>query len=105
MFLKYKNPDIITVLEGFNKGKELLYYILPHKYRPDFYSSFLSEVDVNHIAFLKKNHLIKNRIVYGVHKNNLQEVLNFGLQNIIVDFDSTMVDADNINKQLKSYSQ
>ena len=105
LYVKIRNHNIRTVLEGFNKNRELLYYIFPHKYKPDFYSSFLSEVDSGHIAFLKKNDLIKRKIVYGVNKSNLNEAIHYGLQNIIIDYDSTMIDADNIVMQLKEYNR
>ncbi len=95
-YLKYKNPKIRTVLEGYNKGKELLYYLIPHKYRPDFYSSYFSEVDNNHIAFLKKNNLMRNKIVYGIDKFNFDTLINTGIKNIIIDFDSSMIN----NKQI-----
>ncbi len=99
-YLKFKNPEVRTVLEGFNKGKEWIYYLLPNKYRPDFYSSFLENIDSNHIDFLKKNGLLNNKIVYGVDKTNIERVKAYGLKNIILDFDSTMIRGQNEIKSL-----
>lgn len=99
-YLKYKNPKIRTVLEGYNKGKELLYYIIPHKYLPDFYSSYFDEVDGDHVIFLKKHNLLQNKIVYGINKQNLDSLLKTEVRNIIIDFDSSMIDNAHINNNL-----
>jgi glycerophosphoryl diester phosphodiesterase len=88
VYLKIKNPEIKVSLEGFNKGKELLYYVIPKNFKPDFYSSFIHEVDENHMLFLKKNNLLNNRIVYGVNNKNISKVLKLGLHNIIFDYES-----------------
>ena len=101
-YLKYKNPQIITVLEGYNKGKEYLYYIIPHKYRPDYYSSFLSETNEKHIKFLKNNNLLSRKIVYGVEKFNLDKAIKSGFKNIILDFDSSMINCKNIKERIEN---
>ena len=88
VYLKIKNPNTKVALEGFNKGKEWLYYILPKNFKPDFYSSFISQVDENHMLFLKKNNLLNNRIVYGVDNTTISDVVNLGLRNIIFDYES-----------------
>ena len=90
VYLKLKVPNIRVALEGFNKGKEWIYYIIPTNYKPDYYSSFLSEVDENHIKFLKKHKIINNKITYGVDVNNINIVLDFGIQNIILDYDTSI---------------
>lgn len=87
-YLKKMNPKILTVFEGFNKGKEWLYYIIPKDIKPNYYSSFLSEVDTNHILFLKQNNLLNKKIVYGVDEKNIVDAYTVGIQNIIVDFNS-----------------
>ncbi|MCB0804085.1 MAG: hypothetical protein KDB74_13385, partial [Flavobacteriales bacterium] len=38
-YIKLKNPNIKTVLEGFKKGKEWIYYFIPKNFKPDFYAS------------------------------------------------------------------
>lgn len=88
VYLKNKRPATKVCLEGFNKGKEGLYYVLPKNFKPDFYSSFISQVDENHMLFLKKNDLLNNRIVYGVNNKNISKVLELGLHNIIFDYES-----------------
>lgn len=100
LFLKYiqfKIPELKTALEGFNKGKEWLYYIIPKNMKPHYYSSFIDQVDINHIEFLNKNNLLKNKITYGVDSTNINEVYEFGIKNIIVDYYSSML----LPKQLK----
>ncbi len=101
-YLKYKNPDIRTDLEGFNKGKEFLHYLIPQKYQTDFYSSFFDEVDSNHVAFLRKNKLLQNKIVYGIEKSNFEAVINSGIKNVIIDFDSSMIDYKHITQKLNN---
>ncbi|WP_338760773.1 glycerophosphodiester phosphodiesterase [Bernardetia sp. ABR2-2B] len=88
IYLETKNPKLITGLEGFNKGKEWLYYLLPKNFKPDFYSSFIRHVDKSHMLFLKNNDLLNNRIVYGVNNENMSDVLELGLHNVIFDYDS-----------------
>lgn len=89
-YLKFKEPKIKTVLEGFNAGKEWLYYIIPRNFKPDFYSSFLANVDEQHMQFLRKNNLLNNRIVYGVNHDNIAKVYELGIRNIIIDYDSLL---------------
>lgn len=91
-YIKYKNKNILTALEGFNSGKEWFYKFIPKNFKPDYYSSFISEVDESHISFLKANNILKNKIVYGVDSSNFELVHKFGLQNIIIDFDSSLSD-------------
>lgn len=90
IYLKMKDSSIRVCLEGFNKGKEWLYFIIPKKYKPDYYSSFLFQVDQKHIEFLRKHSLINNRIVYGVDSNNIKSVFELGIKNIILDYDDSM---------------
>ena len=89
IYLKTKNPEIDVVLEGFNKGKEWIYYLIPKNFKPDYYSSFLSEVDAQHIHFLKDKNLLKRKIVYGINNENLKIANDLGIQNVIIDFDSS----------------
>ncbi len=99
-YLKSKNPTIKIALEGFNKGKEWLHYGIPKSFKPDFYASFLSKIDKNHMLFLKKNNLIKNKIVYGVTHKNISKVLDFGIQNIIIDYDASLGNIQEIEEDL-----
>lgn len=99
-YLKVKNPEVRVVLEGFNKGKEWLYYIIPKKFKPDFYSSFINQVDENHMKFLSRNHLLNKKIVYGVNPDNISKVYALGLTNIIFDYDSDSCDLKNIKCRL-----
>ena len=99
-YLKIKNPEIKVALEGFSKGKEWLYYIIPKRFKPDFYSSFIDEVDENHMLFLSNNNLLDKKIVYGVNHENISKAYNLGLSNIIFDYDSVS-NLENIKRLLK----
>lgn len=99
-YLKIKKPTVRVVLEGFNKGKEWLYYIIPKRFKPDFYSSFINQVDENHMKFLKKNNLLNKTIVYGVKPENISKAYDFGLTNIIYDYDSDSGNLEQIKECL-----
>ena len=99
-YLKIKNPEIKVVLEGFNKGKEWLYFFIPKRIKPDFYSSFIDEVDENHMLFLKKNNLLDKKIVYGINHENISKAYDLGLSNIIFDYDSLSSNIENIKRIL-----
>ena len=101
IYLKLKSPKTKVVLEGFNKGKEWLYYLLPKKFKPDYYSSFLDQVDEDHIDFLVKNDLMDRKIVYSVELGNISQAYKLGLSNIIFDFDSATCDLKEIRRLLK----
>ena len=99
-YLKMKNPQITVALEGFNKGKEWLYYIIPKKFKADYYSSFLHEVDEDHMLFLHNNDLLNRKIVYGISHENISEVYRLGIYNIIYDYDSATSNLENIKSLL-----
>lgn len=84
-YLKWKAPEIQTVLEGFNTGKEWTYFVIPKKWKPDFYASFLDQVDEKHITWLKKHNLLNRKIVFGVTEYNLQVAKKFGIEKVIID--------------------
>ena len=85
-YLKLKMPKVKTVLEGFNKGKEWTYYIIPNYFKPNYFASFYSEIDDNHIKFLNDKKLINRKIVYGIDNNNYEKALNKGLIHLILDY-------------------
>ncbi len=89
-YIKYKTPQVKTVLEGFNKGKEWTYYLIPSSLKPDYFASFLSEVDDKHINFLNEYNLMDRKIVYGINKSNFQQAVDMGLRHMIIDFDSSL---------------
>ena len=67
-YLKYKTSKIKIVLEGFNKGKEWIYHLIPQRFEPNYWASFFQQIDNNHIMFLKKNQLMHKKIVYVLIK-------------------------------------
>jgi len=64
-YLKWKNPTIKTVWEGFDAGKEWTYHLIPKKYKPNYLASFRDQVTESHLAWLQDNDLLKAKIVYG----------------------------------------
>ena len=91
-YLKFKNPNVQTVLEGFNKGKEWTYYLIPERYKPNYWASFYSEVDESHIDFLEKEKLLYRKIIYGIDKSNFLKAQHLGLKHLIVDYHPTFED-------------
>ena len=85
LYIEYNYPAINTALEGFNAGNEWTWYLIPKKLKPDFLSGFARGIDSKHIEWLVKNDLLANRIVYGVDSTNYQAMLDFGINNMIID--------------------
>ncbi|MCK9162823.1 MAG: glycerophosphodiester phosphodiesterase family protein [Bacteroidales bacterium] len=86
---KLKYSSIANALEGFNSGHEKWIRFIPHKLRPDFYSSFIYETDKKQVSKLKEKGLLNRKIVYGVDKNNIdQAISDFELKYLIIDIDS-----------------
>ncbi len=100
-YIKAKNSNIKVALEGFDKDEEWKYYFIPKKFKPDYYSSFLFQVDEKHMMFLKKHNLIKNKITYGVEAKNIQTVFDLGIKNIILDYDSSFGIIDSLELKLE----
>jgi glycerophosphoryl diester phosphodiesterase len=88
--LKWKEPKIKVALEGFNAGKGWLYYIIPARIKPDYYSGFLHKTNARQTRFLNRNHLMPYRIVYGVDSTNLNQVYTLSIQHIIIDYKNSM---------------
>jgi glycerophosphoryl diester phosphodiesterase len=99
-YMKYKKPEVQTALEGFNKGKEWIYYIIPKKFKPDYYASFIDKIDISHMQFIMKNNLLKKRIAYGVNSKNIVTAYELGLRHIILDYDSTSMHIQTIKDSL-----
>jgi glycerophosphoryl diester phosphodiesterase len=85
-YIEYHYPVINTALEGFNPGKEWMYFFMPKNLKPDFLSGFASKVNDKHIEWLKKKDLMGGRIVYGVDSTNYQALVDLGLKNMIIDY-------------------
>ena len=78
-----------TCYDQKNKFKdEWTYYIIPNYFKPNYFASFYSEIDDNHIKFLNDKKLIDRKIVYGIDKNNYEKALNKGLIHLILDYES-----------------
>lgn len=91
-YLRKKNHNLMTCLEGFKKRKEFLYYIIPSNLKPDYYSSFLSETDSIHVAFFKNKDILNRKIIYGITSSNIHKVKDLGIGNYILDYDDTQID-------------
>jgi glycerophosphoryl diester phosphodiesterase len=88
--IEFDYPEINTCLEGFNAGKEWIYYFIPSDFKPDYYASFIHNVDKAHIDWMKQKDLLNYKIVYGVDTSNYIEAKKLGLKNILIDYDSTV---------------
>ena len=88
-YLKFKNPSIKTVLEGFKNGKEWYYYLIPIRFRPDYLASNYEDNNEYHISFLKRHNLINNKILYGINNEEIPSAIKKGFKCFIVDYDST----------------
>ncbi len=100
-YLKFKNPNLNTILEGYNAGKEFIHYLIPKNFKPDFYASFLSGVNEEHMDFLREHDLLNRRIVYGIDEKNLEQVKGYGLKHIVLDYKSSMGSLEEIENSLK----
>ncbi len=85
-YMKLKAPKIRTVLEGFGSGKEWIYYIIPKRIKPDYFSGFFSNIDRQFVSFLKKNNLLNRYISYDVKKSDIKKSLEYGLFNCIITY-------------------
>ena len=87
-YLKLKNERIITALEGFGAGKEFYHFIIPNRLMPDYFSSFLRDIDVDFVNFLERKQLVDRYIAYGVNRNNIVRADTMGIRNVVMDYDS-----------------
>jgi glycerophosphoryl diester phosphodiesterase len=85
-YIKLKNQNIKTVLEGFGSGKEWIYYIMPKRIKPDYFSGFFSNVDNQFISFLRENNLLNRFIPYDVKESDIKKSLEYGLINCIITY-------------------
>lgn len=95
-YLKLKDEKIITVQEGFDESKEWAYFVTPNEFKADFYSSSVHDISESHIDFLEEYHLIENRIVFDVDKENLEEAVEMNLKHLILDNGSNGLHFDSI---------
>ena len=78
--LEYNYPAFHTALEGFNAGKEWIYFFIPKNLKPDFYSGFASIKSMKSTSNGSEKELLIQRIVYGVDSTNYQAMQDLGLQ-------------------------
>lgn len=91
LYVMMLEPSLNVVLEDFESSSEWMYYFIPRWLLPDYYASFLWQVNESHLAFLNENNLLKNKIVYGGDLESLKGIRP-GLQNIILDYSPEMGD-------------
>lgn len=85
--LRWAYPRLLTVLEGFDAGKEWLYHLMPERVKPDFYSGNVGKVDSRHMGRMHRMGIADRRIVYGVDSSNLHLVAEHGIPMVILDHD------------------
>ncbi|MFN8208171.1 MAG: glycerophosphodiester phosphodiesterase family protein [Bacteroidales bacterium] len=98
--VRLEEPRILTSLEGFNAGKGWIFYIIPKRLKPAYYSGFLSRVTEGHMKFLRKNKIANRRVVYGIDSSNYQQAFRLGIPHLILDYDSSFGTTDDIEQQL-----
>jgi hypothetical protein len=90
-YIEYKFPDLLTVLEGFDTGKEWVYSVTPSLFRPDFVAGFFKNVDKFHIEKLRGKNLLSRKIIYGISSEKVQEAYcEYGITKMIVDYDNSI---------------
>ena len=90
-YIEYKFPDLLTVLEGFDTGKEWVYSVTPSLFRPDFVAGFFKNVDKFHIEKLRDKNLLSRKIIYGISSEKVQEAYcEYGITKMIVDYDNSI---------------
>ena len=99
-YMKWNLPSIKTVLEGFDRGKEWVYYLIPKNFKPNFYACYLKYTDQEHMQFFQQNDLLKNYIIYGVDSSNISRVYELGIQNIILDYTDTLGSLEAIHQKI-----
>jgi len=99
-YLKFNDRNILTVLEGIDTDREWYYHIIPKRFKPDFYSSFIFKVDEKHFQFFRENGILDKKILYGVNKDNLLDVYKLGAQHILLDYNSTLGTIEEIENKL-----
>jgi hypothetical protein len=97
-YLKFKNSEVKTILEGYKKGKEWFYYLIPVRFRPDYLASSYNDIDINHISFLKEHKLIEKKIVYAIGYKEIPEAIGNGLKHFIVDYHTSIDSLIVVNK-------
>ena len=90
LYIKWNNPEVQTILEGFHSGKEWLYYIIPKKWKPNYYAGSISNTTDQHLRFLNKKQLLSRKIVYGVKQEHLQLVKKWGIRHFVLDYHPSM---------------
>jgi glycerophosphoryl diester phosphodiesterase len=84
--LEYHYPVITTALEGFDAGKEWMYFLIPRNLKPDYLSGFAIKINAKHVDWLQQHDLLHARIVYGADSSNYQSLLDLGARNMIIDY-------------------
>jgi glycerophosphoryl diester phosphodiesterase len=99
--IRLKEPRIRTSLEGFNAGKGWIFYMIPQRLKPTYYSGFLSKVNERHMDFLRRISIANRRVVYGIDRSNYKRAFDLGIPNLILDYDSSFGTPASIEYQLQ----
>lgn len=90
-YIEYKFPDLWTVLEGFDAGKEWIYSVTPTLFRPDFVAGFFKNVDKSHVEKLRDKNLLQRKIIYGIPNEKIRKAYcEYGITKMIVDYDKSI---------------
>lgn len=81
-YIRLKDSNIYTVLEGFNQHKKYMLPFFPRYLKPDFVACFLKQTNRDFIDFLDNKRFLNRLIVYGINDVN-DERLNKVMHRIV----------------------
>jgi glycerophosphoryl diester phosphodiesterase len=85
-YMEHNYPRINTALERFDAAQVWLYRLTPKRWKPDFLSGSCLKVNSSHLAWLERNGLLSQRIVYDVNGGNFARVMQLGIAKAVVSY-------------------
>lgn len=85
--LEYLDNSIKTCLERPELADRTLFNLIPRKFRPDFFGSALGKLGKARLARMRGDPHLRRLIVWGVTAGELDEAINLGVRNCILDYE------------------
>jgi glycerophosphoryl diester phosphodiesterase len=85
-YMEHHYPRINTALERFDAAQVWLYRLTPKRWKPDFLSGSSQKASSAHVAWLGRNGLLSQRIVYDVDGRNFARVMRLGITKAVADY-------------------
>lgn len=89
-YLEFRYPQLHTVFTGPGDWTIIFYRWIPRRFRPNFIISYAQEITEWHLDWLNKKDLLNRRMLYGVNGTNYQQVRQWGIPYLVVDYDPVM---------------